>query len=204
MLDTHDGIGVIDAGPDASGEGGPGLLADEALAMLVDRVHAASGGTSRQATGAAARNLDLYQINCTFYDALGRNDVHYLLARAIQFFLPGIPQVYYVGLLAGTNDLDLLARTGVGRDINRHYYSAEEIEASLQRPVVAKLFELIRLRNAHSAFAGRFELHETEDGALDLEWRCNADFARLRIDLSLGTHRLEYSRDAAVATLALG
>ena len=45
------------------------------------------------------------------------------MARAIQFFVPGIPQVYYVGLLAGTNDMELLARTKVGRDINRHYYT---------------------------------------------------------------------------------
>ena len=43
-------------------------------------------------------------------------------ARALQFFAPGIPQVYYVGLLGGTNDVELLARTGVGHDINRHYY----------------------------------------------------------------------------------
>ena len=70
-----------------------------------------SGGDSRLATGAAASNLDLYQVNCTFYDALGRDDDRYLLARAIQFFLPGIPQVYYVGLLAGRNDMELLART---------------------------------------------------------------------------------------------
>ena len=45
------------------------------------------------------------------------------IARAIQFFLPGMPQVYYVGLLAGENDMALLARTGVGRDINRHHYT---------------------------------------------------------------------------------
>ena len=25
-------------------------------------------------TGAAANNLDLYQVNCTFYDALGRRE----------------------------------------------------------------------------------------------------------------------------------
>nr|UVY99314.1 sucrose phosphorylase [Agrobacterium fabrum] len=53
------------------------------------------------ATGTAASNLDLYQVNCTYYDALGRNDDDYLIARAIQFFAPGIPQVYYVGLLGG-------------------------------------------------------------------------------------------------------
>ena len=63
-------------------------------------------------------------MNCTFYDALGRDDDRYLLARALQFWAPGIPQVYYVGLLAGHNDMDLLARTGAGRDINRHFYTA--------------------------------------------------------------------------------
>ena len=46
-------------------------------------------------------NLDIYQINCTYYSALGDDDNAYLLARAIQFFAPGTPQVYYVGLLAG-------------------------------------------------------------------------------------------------------
>lgn len=46
-------------------------------------------------------NLDIYQINSTYYSALGDNDRSYLLARAIQVFAPGIPQIYYVGLLAG-------------------------------------------------------------------------------------------------------
>ena len=76
----------------------------------METIHARSNGQSRQATGAAANNLDLYQVNCTFYDALGRRDNEYLIARAIQFFVPGVPQVYYVGLLAGTNDMELLAR----------------------------------------------------------------------------------------------
>ena len=71
-------------------------------------------------------------MNCTFYDALGRRDDEYLIARAIQFFAPGVPQVYYVGLLAGTNDLDLLRRTGVGRDINRHYYTQAELQERLE------------------------------------------------------------------------
>jgi sucrose phosphorylase len=82
---------------------------------------------SRLATGAAASNLDLYQVNCTFYDALGRNDREYLLARAIQFFAPGVPQVYYVGLLAGENDITLQAKSGIGRDIKRHFYTPSGI-----------------------------------------------------------------------------
>lgn len=61
--------------------------------------------------------------------------------EAIQFFAPGIPQVYYVGMLAGSNDVDLMERTKNGRDINRHYYSLEEVAEQQQRPVVQKLKE---------------------------------------------------------------
>ena len=54
--------------------------------------------------------LDIYQINSTYYSALGDDDVKYFLARLIQAFAPGIPQLYYVGLLAGKNDLKLIRR----------------------------------------------------------------------------------------------
>lgn len=37
----------------------------------------------------AYNNLDIYQINCTYYSALGNNDAAYLLARAIQCFTRG-------------------------------------------------------------------------------------------------------------------
>ena len=143
VLDTHDGIGVIDVGPDRRGaEILPGLLTAEEIDNLVETIHARSNGESRQATGAAANNLDLYQVNCTYYDALGRRDEEYLIARAIQFFAPGIPQVYYVGLLAGANDLDLLRRTGVGRDINRHYYSRREIDVRSSRALWSRRFSI--------------------------------------------------------------
>ena len=174
VLDTHDGIGIIDIGADAMDrDTRPGLVPPEELDLLVERIHEASRGHSRRATGAAASNLDLYQVNCTFYDALGRDDERYLLARAVQFFLPGVPQVYYVGLLAGENDMDLLRQTQVGRDINRHHYSPAEVSSALQRPVVQRLVELIRLRNAHPAFGGTFRSCLSEDGVrLTLSWVC--------------------------------
>jgi sucrose phosphorylase len=194
VLDTHDGIGVIDIGPDADDrERFPGLVPDQELDALVEQIHTNSRGESRRATGAAAANLDLYQVNCTFYDALGRDDQRYLLSRAIQFFLPGVPQVYYVGLLAGSNDMALLNRTHVGRDINRHYYTRNEIERELKRPVVERLLDLIRLRNTHPAFAGSFSLVESADCVLDLLWQNGADSAQLTIDLEAGTQRLEYT-----------
>jgi sucrose phosphorylase len=194
VLDTHDGIGVIDVGPDRRGtEMLPGLLASEEIDNIVETIHARSNGESRQATGAAANNLDLYQVNCTFYDALGKNDEEYLIARALQFFAPGIPQVYYVGLLAGTNDLDLLRRSGVGRDINRHYYSQGEIDAQATRPVVQALFELMRFRNTHPAFDGDFQLLETAGHLIQMEWRNGAQWARLEADLASTTATIFHS-----------
>lgn len=202
VLDTHDGIGVIDAGADAADPvAHPGLLPEAAIDALVESIHHKSHGESLRATGAAASNLDLYQVNCTFYDAMGRDDVRYLLARAIQFFLPGIPQVYYVGLLAGHNDMALLARSHVGRDINRRHYTRGEIDAALQRPVVQDLCELIRLRNAHPAFGGEFEMLDSADEILELRWTSGPDTATLRVDLRSGAHRIACT--GAIANFSL-
>ena len=204
VLDTHDGIGIIDIGAERNDAiNQPGLVSAAELDELVEVIHRNSQGESRLATGAAASNLDLYQVNCTFYDALGRNDLDYLLARAIQFFLPGIPQVYYVGLLAGHNDMQLLQRTQVGRDINRHYYSEDEIDAALQRPVVQRLCELIRLRNTHPAFNGEFTLLDSNSQQLSLRWQQGDAFAALQIDFATREHQLSYSLDGGVHSLAL-
>lgn len=192
VLDTHDGIGIIDIGADASDRAArPGLVPPEELDALVERIHANSGGASRKATGAAASNLDLYQVNCTYFDALGGDERAYLLARAVQFFLPGVPQVYYVGLLAGANDMELLARTGVGRDINRRHYDAAAIEAALQRPVVGRLLDLIRLRNTHAAFGGEFSMPERADAVLALRWDAGAHRIELEVDFATRQYRLQ-------------
>jgi sucrose phosphorylase len=199
VLDTHDGIGIIDIGADAGDRAGhPGLVPPAELDRLVEIIHERTGGDSRRATGAAASNLDLYQVNCTYFDAMGRDARAYLMARAIQFFLPGVPQVYYVGLLAGQNDMALLARTGVGRDINRHYYSRAEIEAGLRTPVVAALLELIRLRNAHPAFGGSFTLGDSPDDQLLLRWRQGEHSAQLEADFTSGSWRMHASATPAV------
>lgn len=195
VLDTHDGIGVIDIGVDGISDqkAHPGLISSGELDALIETIHVNSCGQSRMATGKAASNLDLYQVNCTFYDALGRNDNYYLLARAIQFFAPGVPQVYYMGLLAGENDMDLLAKTGVGRDINRHCYTLNEIDRAMQRPVVQSLFDLIRFRNLHPAFNGSFSMPETPDSRLILRWDNGADWAILEVDFTSGSYSISNS-----------
>jgi len=202
VLDTHDGIGVIDIGPDGSREK-PGLVPSEELDQLVEIMHENSQGQSRLATGAAASNLDLYQVNCTYYDALGGDDLNYLLARAIQFFTPGIPQVYYTGLLAGRNDMALLARTSVGRDINRHFYTPDEVLAALDTPVVRKLCELIRLRNTHPAFQGEFSLLTSGDSILHMGWQQGEERATLMVDFAAGSHQLHFSEKGKIVELSL-
>ncbi|KPF69273.1 sucrose phosphorylase [beta proteobacterium AAP99] len=198
VLDTHDGIGIIDIGADSADRAGkPGLVPPAELDRLVEVIHENSRGESRKATGAAASNLDLYQVNCTFYDAMARDDARYLLARAIQFFLPGVPQVYYVGLLAGENDMDLLERTRVGRDINREYFTPDTVRGAMAKPVVRELCELIRLRNTHPAFNGTFELLGGSDEQLALRWAAGEHAATLKVDFASGTGELQATGRAA-------
>lgn len=144
-LDTHDGIGVVDV---------VDLLTPEEIEETKELLYSKGANVKKKYSSEEYNNLDIYQINCSFYSALGNNDDAYLLARAIQFFAPGIPQVYYVGMLAGENDLELLEQTKEGRNINRHYYSVYEIEENLQRPVVKKLRDLMKFRNQCPAFDG--------------------------------------------------
>ena len=142
-LDTHDGIGVVDARD---------LLTDEELDYTSEELYKVGANVKKVYSSANYNNLDIYQINSTYYSALGDNDRSYLLARAIQVFAPGIPQVYYVGLLAGKNDIELLEATKEGRNINRHYYDLAEIEEEVQRPVIQQLFALLKFRNESLAF----------------------------------------------------
>ena len=143
-LDTQDGIGIVDV---------KDLLPDEEVDKVKEQMYQQGANVKKIYSSEAYNNLDIYQVNTTYYSALGNQDDAYLLARAIQFFAPGIPQVYYVGMLAGSNDVDLMERTKNGRDINRHYYSLEEVAEQQQRPVVQKLKELMELRNTHPAFS---------------------------------------------------
>lgn len=193
VLDTHDGIGIVDV---ASENEKSGLIEDSVLDKIVEQMHLNSKGESLKATGAAASNLDLYQVNCTYFDALGRDENAYLIARAIQFFVPGIPQVYYVGLFAGENDMELLAKTNVGRDINRHYYNNQEIKGHLKKPLLQKLAEVMRFRNTHPAFNGDFKLISSNDTTLQIKWTKGINFAELHVDLQAMKMKISFTTDS--------
>lgn len=172
-LDTHDGIGVVDV---------RGLLPDSEIEATKEHLFTYGANVKRIYNTETYNNLDIYQINCTYYSALGEDDKSYLFARALQFFAPGTPQVYYVGMLAGKNDLELLERTKEGRNINRHYYSMAEIEEEMKRPVVADLVRLMELRSNHPAFGGGFSQTLESDSVLRLTWKTDDRSLSLRAD----------------------
>ena len=132
----------------------------------------------------AASNLDLYQVNCTFYDALGRDDARYLAARMIQLMLPGVPQIYYVGLLAGSNDMDLLA--AYGRRSRRQPTSLHRGGTRRQR-WPARSFgscsRCLRWRATDPAFDGDFELLDSPSGTLRMRWTNGPAVADRTVDL---------------------
>ena len=127
--------------------------------------------------------FDVHQIRGTYYSMLGADDDAYLAARAIQFFTPGVPQVYYVGLLAGENDLGILEKGGEGRDINRHNYSLNEIKQEVTREVVQRLVKLIRFRNEYPAFDGNFQVLESTENEINLSWQKDEKNCTLKINL---------------------
>jgi sucrose phosphorylase len=189
-LDTHDGIGVVDV---------QDLLTEEEIQWTLDDLDEKGANTRKIFSGPEYQNLDVYQVNCTYYSALGCNDDAYIAARAIQFFTPGIPQVYYVGLLAGKNDIELVRQTKNGRDINRHNYTLDEIAVEIQKPVVRRLLRLMEFRSTYRAFDGQFAIEDAPDDHLKLTWDHGAHTATLRIDLESYATRIDYFDEAKQA-----
>lgn len=191
-LDTHDGIGVVDV---------KDLLPDKEINRTKEDIFQYGANVKKIYNTAAYHNLDIYQVNCSYYSALGNDEDSYLLARAVQFFAPGIPQVYYVGLFAGENDLQLLEETKVGRNINRHYYSLEEINQEVDRPVVKKLIRLMEFRNTHSAFDGELELKPCSEHELCMVRSKGEHKAVLKADFSTKKIEITYSEDGNMKKL---
>ncbi|MBU5673669.1 sucrose phosphorylase [Paenibacillus brevis] len=181
MLDCHDGIPVK---PDLDG-----LIDTKAARKLVDTCLERGSNLSLIVSDEHkdADGFDVHQIRCSYYSVLNSDDDAYLAARAIQFFAPGIPQVYYVGLLAGENDEEGVRRTGEGREINRQNFSVGEIEQALGKSAVQRLLALIRFRNEYDAFNGDFRVLQSASHEVRLEW--TKEDLRCTLQLDLGTNR---------------
>ncbi len=174
MLGCHDGIPLLDL---------RGLLPEERIQGLIDLI-VSRGGLVKDLHG--QKNV-YYQVNATYYSALGCDDRKLLLARAIQLFMPGKPQIWYLDLFAGRNDHEAVRRGGAAghKEINRTNLNGEQIQEALGQPVVQKQLALLRMRNQHAAFAqgARIDVSAPCEQELVIRWVNGESSARLHANL---------------------
>jgi len=174
MLGCHDGIPLLDL---------KGLISEERIQSVIDTV-VKRGGYVKDLHG--QKNV-YYQVNATYYSALGEEDKRMLLARAIQIFMPGKPQVWYLDLFAGKNDHEAVKRAGAGghKEINRTNLTTKEMEAGLQRDIVLKQLEMLIFRNTFTVFSNESDFSMKCSGSkLFIEWKNKEERAVLKADLS--------------------
>lgn len=174
MLGCHDGIPMRDV---------RGLLPEKRVDAIIDRL-VARGGHPKIVHGVRD---EIYQMDITYYSALGCDDRKMELARAIQLFMPGKPQVWYMDLLVEPSDEEVFVRdpSADTREVNRRNYTPEEAAACLQKPIVQKQLQLLKLRNTHPAFSkdASVAAERPSDHMLVLTW-CSGDAkASLQVDL---------------------
>lgn len=174
MLGCHDGIPLLDL---------KGLVPEERIQSLIDLV-VSRGGYVKDLHG--AKNV-YYQVNATYFSALGEDEKKMLLARAIQLFMPGKPQIWYLDLFQGENDLEAVRKAGPGghKEINRTNLSLEEVDARLTKESVQKQLDLLRFRNTSPAFDWDAQFVSAfEDGKLVMQWMKGENTAQLTADLN--------------------
>jgi sucrose phosphorylase len=174
MLGCHDGIPLLDL---------KGLLSDEQIQRLIDIV-VKRGGYVKDLHG--KKNM-YYQVNATYYSALGEDDAKLLLARAIQIFMPGKPQVWYLDLLTGKNDHAAVEKAGPAghKEINRTNLTLEQACKGLEKNVVLQQLFLLRFRNSFPAFGfdAKLEILDSKPEILKLCWENNGCAATLEANL---------------------
>lgn len=173
MLGCHDGIPLLDL---------KGLIPEERIQAIIDTV-VARGGYVKDLHG--QKNM-YYQVNAAYYSALGEDDQKMLLARALQIFMPGKPQVWYLDLFAGKNDHEAVKKAGAGghKEINRTNYPVARMEKCLTEGVVKKQLEMLRFRSTFPAFDYSSEFYiECGKEKINLSWKKDGYMASLNGDL---------------------
>ncbi|MDC1226100.1 glycosidase [Algibacter sp.] len=195
MLGCHDGIPVLDLkGKEVKGFYNKGLLEDNEIEDVMSKIME-RGGRVKNLYDPSGKKISYYQVNATFFSALGEDEQKLLLARAIQIFMPGIPQVWYLDIFAGKNDYEAADRGGNAghKEINRTTLTMEDVEAGLKKHSVLSQLELIKLRNTSTAFSGTIRINETSDKEIDIKWINQNDFAHLNANLRTCNFSITYS-----------
>jgi sucrose phosphorylase len=173
MLGCHDGIPLLDL---------KGLLPEEEIGRLI-KIIVNRGGCIKDLHG---KTSTYYQVNATFFSALGEDPAKMIMARAVQLMMPGLPQVWYLDLFAGKNDLEAVARGGADahKEINRTNLSAADIRGRMLDSMVQRQIELIRMRNSHPAFCpgAKITFLDSPEDTLRIHWERSEHYAEFSGD----------------------
>lgn len=197
MLGCHDGIPVLDLkGKEVNGTYNKGLLEDEEIEDIMNTIMD-RGGRVKNLYDPSGKKISYYQVNATFFSALGENEQKLLLARAIQLFMPGIPQIWYLDIFAGKNDYEAADEAGSGghKEINRTTLSLDTITKGLKTDIVKNQLKLIRLRNTSKAFSGNLKINESLENEIDVVWKNNGHMAQLNANLKTYKFTVTYKNE---------
>jgi sucrose phosphorylase len=202
MLGCHDGIPVLDLkGKEVNGVYNKGLLEDAEIESIMNTIME-RGGRVKNLYDPSGNKISYYQINATFFSALGENEQKLLLARAIQMFMPGIPQIWYLDIFSGKNNYEAADNGGSGghKEINRTALSMNDIEEGLKTEIVKKQLEIIRLRNTSDAFSGEVEINDFADDILDIKWTNGTSIAHLIANLNNKAFTIKHTENEITTT----
>ena len=197
MLGCHDGIPVLDLkGKEVNGTYNKGLLEDSEIESIMNTI-LERGGRVKNLYDPSGNKISYYQVNATFFSALGENEQKLLLARAIQMFMPGIPQVWYLDIFAGKNNYAAADKGGSGghKEINRTTLTNKDIEQGLKKEIVMNQLKIMRLRNTLDAFSGNIEIIESLENELNISWTNNDSYAELTANLATFSFKINYSEN---------
>ena len=204
MLGCHDGIPVLDLkGKEVNGIYNKGLLEDAEIKSVMDKI-IERGGRVKNLYDPSGNKISYYQINATFFSALGENEQKLLLARVIQMFMPGIPQVWYLDIFAGKNNYEAADKGGSAghKEINRTTLTMSDIEQGLKTGVVSKQLDIIRLRNTSNAFSGQVEINDTVDEIIDIKWVNGSTVAHLKANLQTHEFTIDSTENDLTSTMS--
>lgn len=153
---SHDGIGVRPL---------EGLVEDAEVARLAEHIGGVHGRISMRRMPSGEERP--YELNTTYFDALGepgaphptaRHIARFLCSQAVMLALKGVPGVYFNSLFASRNDRAGARRTGRARTLNRRKWEMDDLEARLTdkqshiRKVYTAYRHLLQTRRKHPAF----------------------------------------------------
>ena len=182
MLGCHDGIPLLDL---------KGILAEERIQKLIDII-VSRGGYVKDLHG--QKNI-YYQVNATYFSALGEDERKMLLARALQIFMPDKPQIWYLDLFAGKNDYEAVKMAGPGghKEINRTNLTTAQICSGLSKPIVKQQLELLRFRNSCPAFSEESRIKVSSEGSqICFVWEHQGCTAQLKANLQDCSYVIEF------------